>query len=136
MGLNYLLDTNACIAILKKNSTRLVERVESLPPQQVCVCSVVRAELLYGAMKSANPQRNLESLNSLLWGMESHPFDDAAANEYAVIRQQLESAGTPIGSNDFIIAAIARSRGLTVVTRNTREFCRVPNLLVEDWESD
>lgn len=136
MGLSYLLDTNACAALLDKRSSRIVDRVRQLSRSQICVCSVVRAELLFGALKSANRDRNLRAVEMLLGPLISHPFDDAAAAAYGEIRLFLESRGTPIGPSDTMIAAIARSRGLTVVTRNTREFCRVPNLLVEDWESD
>ena len=64
----------------------------------------------------------------------SLPFDDAAASVYAIIRAHLESAGTPIGPYDLQIAAIALANGLTLVTHNTREFSRVPGLLLEDWE--
>ena len=83
------------------------------------------------------PSRRLPSyqhLSTFFEPYESLPFDDAAAAEYGRIRAQLAAAGTPIGPNDLMIAAIARDRQLTLVTHNTREFSRVSGLLMEDWE--
>lgn len=135
MGLSYLLDTNACAALLDKRGSRIVNRVGQLSRLQICVCAVVKAELLFGALKSGNPTRNLRAVETFLGPLDSHPFDDAAAIEYGKIRHYLESRGTPIGPNDTMIAAIARSRALVLITRNIREFSRVPDLRIEDWES-
>jgi len=96
---------------------------------------VVKAELLYGARKSAHPAKVLQALRRFFAPLTSLDFDDAAAEEYGRIRADLERAGMPIGGNDLQIAAIARSRDATVVTHNIGEFSRVVGLRVEDLES-
>lgn len=85
-------------------------------------------------MKSARPQRNLRKLLRFAERFVSLPFADEAAHHYGEIRSFLEKAGTPIGPNDLLIAAIARSRELTLVTHNVKEFSRVTGLRWEDWE--
>ena len=94
-----------------------------------------KAELFYGAMKSNNPVRVLEWQQHFLACYVSIPFDDAAARRYGVIRAELERTGMPIGANDLMIAAIAAANGLVLVTHNTREFTRIAELAVEDWEN-
>jgi tRNA(fMet)-specific endonuclease VapC len=130
----YLLDTNACIRLLNGTSPALVERMSSTDPAQIALCSVVRAELLYGARKSVRPADNLRLLESFFEPLASLSFDDACAERYGVIRAELESAGTPIGPNDLMIAATALANGATVVTNNVKEFSRVVGLRLEDWE--
>lgn len=116
-----------------KNST-LKQKLESTTIKDIAVCSIVKAELFYGAMKSANPQRNLTLQQQFLAQFRSLPFDDLAATTFGTIRSQLEALGTPIGAYDLQIAAIALTNNLTLVTHNTREFQRINNLLIEDWE--
>lgn len=87
-------------------------------------------------MKSANPERNLTLQQQFLAQFISLPFDDLAAMIFGTIRSGLEVLGTPIGAYDLQIAAIALTNNLTLVTHNTREFQRVNNLLIEDWEID
>ena len=79
-------------------------------------------------------QRNIEGFDLLLKPFRSLPFDDAAANQYGVVRALLERAGTPIGANDLMIASIALAQDCVVGTRNTREFQRVPGLRLESWD--
>jgi len=129
----YLLDTNACIAYLTGRSSRLAARIRSVSPRDLVLCSVVKAELLHGARKSARVEANLERLNAYFAPLASLPFDDLAAEHYGVIRAELEQRGTPVGPNDLMIAAIARAHGLTLVTANLEEFGRVPALRIEDW---
>ena len=97
------------------------------------LCSVVKAELQYGAQKSAKAAANLDRLAAYFAPLASLPFDDLAAEHYGLIRAELEQRGMPIGPNDLMIAAIARAHGLTLVTANLDEFGRVPGLRVEDW---
>jgi len=130
----YLLDTNACIRILNGSSAEVVARFAQQSPATVRLCSVVKAELLYGARKSRHVAATLKSLERFFEPIVSMPFDDPAAEEYGTIRAQLESVGSPIGANDLMIAAIARNHDLTVVTNNQDEFRRVVGLRVEDWE--
>ena len=129
----HLLDANTCIKFLNGRSDSIRRRLEAERPENVALCSVVKAELFYGAFKSARPVENLDRLRAFFEKFVSYSFDDAATESYGAIRARLERAGTPIGPNDLFIAAIALSRGATLVTNNTREFSRVPNLLLEDW---
>lgn len=132
--MTYLLDTNTCIQFLNGRSEAVRRRIESLYPAELALCSVVKAELLYGAAKSARAAENLARLHHFFDRFVSLPFDDAAAEAYGQIRVRLEEAGTPIGPNDLLIAAIAVSRGRTLVTHNQREFSRIEGLPLEDWE--
>jgi len=131
----YLLDTNACIGVLTNRAATLAERWKRTPPSQIRLCSVVKAELLFGAEKSSKRELVHQKLEVFFSRFKSMPFDDVAAHSYGIIRAALETAGQSIGPNDTLIAAIALANGLTVVTHNTREFRRVPGLLVEDWET-
>lgn len=133
--MNYLLDSNACIVFLNKRSDKLKQRLESCQPLQIVLCSVVKAELLYGAMKSQNPQASVSKVENFCAHFQSLPFDDQAASHYGKIRSELSAIGKPIGANDFMIAAIALANEVTLITHNTREFSRVKGLLLEDWES-
>ena len=130
----YLLDTNAVIGILRLSNVGLVARATSIPRAQVCTCTIVKAELFYGSARSAKPRENRAAQEAFLLGRRCFDFDDAAVEEYARIRVAIESAGTPIGAMDLLIAAIALANDLILVTHNTREFSRVPGLRVEDWE--
>jgi len=128
-----LLDTNVCIALLAGRDAKVRARFELLVPGQVFTCAVVKAELLTGAKKSIRPVESLARVAALLSELESLPFDDNAAQAYSDVRAHLEREGTPIGGNDLMIAAIALANGLIVITRNVREFSRVPGLDVDGW---
>lgn len=132
--MKYLLDTNVCIRFLNGTSERIRQRLETLEDRDVALCSVVKAELTYGALKSAQPARNVVRLQRFFTGFVSFPFDDAAAEAYGRTRVDLERLGTPIGPNDLCIAAIAQANDLTLVTHNVDEFRRVEGLNFEDWE--
>jgi len=131
--MSYLLDTDVCIAFLNAREATLRRRFERTTPDEVTLCSVVKAELLYGARHSARVSDNLARLTRFFGAFESLAFDDAAANEYALLRAHLRRAGSPIGANDMMIAAIALTHDATLVTRNDREFGRVAGLRVEVW---
>ena len=132
--MTYLLDTNVCIHYLNRTAPVVLERMESLSPADLVLCSVVKAELLYGAYKSKHLERSLRRLEKFFAPYESLPFDDDAADAYGSLRAHLEQAGTPIGPNDLMIGATALVHGVKLVTNNVREFSRVPDLSVEDWE--
>ena len=132
--MTYLLDTNTCIEYLRKKNPLVVQRVQARRPDELRLCSVVVAELYYGAFKSPYMTANLTLLATFLPTFASLAFDDTAAEEYGRIRVHLESLGLPIGPNDMQIAAIALVNGLTLVTHNTSEFGRVPGLVIEGWE--
>jgi len=130
----YLLDTNVCARYLNSRSLVIRERLQSTNVEEIAVCSVVKVELFYGAMKSNNPQITLARQHQFLRLFVSLPFDDVIALTYGRIRAELAANGTPIGPNDFQIAAIALTHNLILVTHNTREFSRVSGLVIEDWE--
>ncbi len=130
-----LLDTNTCIALLNGTSAEVIDRFRRSAPASLVVCSVVRAELAFGARKSRRTAETLANVERFLAPLTSVPFDDRAADQYGVIRAELERAGTPIGGNDLLIAAIARAHDLTVVTRNRSEFERIAGLRVESWHA-
>ena len=132
--MRWMLDTNACIRYLNGRSLALKNRVDAAGPSNLVVCSVVKAELFFGAAKSNDPARTRGKQEHFLSRFVSLPFDDHAADAYASIRALLFAAGSPIGPNDLLIASIAVTNGVTLVTHNISEFSRVPNLLYEDWE--
>ncbi|WP_200345340.1 type II toxin-antitoxin system VapC family toxin [Halochromatium glycolicum] len=128
------MDTNACIHILNGTSAPVIARFRACSPRQLTLCAVVKAELLYGARKSRRVADNIRRLERFFAPMPSLPFDDACAAEYGMLRADLARRGTPIGSNDLMIAAIARVHDLVVTTNNVDAFARVVGLRVEDWE--
>ena len=132
--MKYLLDTNVLIQLLRpKHAARILDRLNRHSEEDVVVCSVVRVELVTGALRSQRPETNLPLVEELLGDFDSLPLDDAAANQAGRLRAFLEGAGTPIGPNDLLIAGIALSNDLTLVTHNSAEFARVPGLRSEDW---
>lgn len=131
--MRHLLDTNACVDYLTGRYPRVVERIQGSSPDDLCVTSVVVAELRYGADHSARRRTNHARIDALLDEIECLDFDLRAAAAYGRVRSRLEEAGTPIGPNDMLIAAHALSRGLSVVTDNVGEFGHVKGLKVENW---
>jgi tRNA(fMet)-specific endonuclease VapC len=135
--LSYLLDSNSWIAYLRWQNPGVAAGLKQHPADEILLCSVVLAELWYGAERS-DPNRsanNYALVDHLEAKYQSLPFDNRSAREYALIRAHLSSIGQPIGPNDTMIAAIARNNNATLVTHNTTEFSRVPGLLIEDWQS-
>ena len=134
--ITHLLDTNACIHLLRNPRTSPVaQRIAVAEPGSVALCSVVKAELFYGAERSNNPEQGYDRLEHFFESFDSLLFDDRAALEYGVLRRQLESQGQPIGPNDLLIAAISLANDLTLVTHNVGEFSRVSGLRIEDWQT-
>jgi tRNA(fMet)-specific endonuclease VapC len=131
--MGYLLDTNICIYLIKKRSPALLEKLSGFPLDSISISSVTIAELQYGVDKSLFPERNNFALQKFLTPFNIVDFDYPSAVEYGKIRASLEKKGTPIGPMDMLIAACAKSRGLTVVSNNIREFSRVEGLRLENW---
>ena len=129
----WLLDTNVWIMLLKNDMGRIGERLAAADTDDICVCSVVKAELIHGAMGYGNPPRRMDVVDEAIAPFISHPFDDEAAHHYGRIRHDLEKRGLVIGSNDLMIAAICLAHDCTLVTSNINEFSRVPGLTCEDW---
>ena len=130
----HLLDSDTCIRYLSRRSLAIKTRLDAADHRLVKLCSVVKAELLWGAYKSQNRVDTTQRLADFFSEFESLAFDDSAAEAYGRIRGELEKRGTPIGANDLLIAAIAIANNATLVTNNTREFSRVPGLHWESWE--
>jgi tRNA(fMet)-specific endonuclease VapC len=131
--MEYLLDTNICIYIIKKKPLEVIERFKNFSIGSFGISSISLAELQYGVMKSANPNKNQEALEKFLTPIEIVDFDYFSTIEYGKIRADLERKGNQIGSLDTLIAAHAKSLGLILVTNNEREFSRVEGLKVENW---
>lgn len=134
--MNYLLDTNAVVALLRNKPAGVRERYREAQKSgsYLAVSSVVLFELWYGVEKSSRVQENTERLRILLSGdLDLLDFDDLDAQVAGRVRAALEKIGTPIGAYDLLIAGQALRRGLTVVTANTSEFSRVTDLSWEDW---
>ena len=131
--MTWLLDTSVCIPLINRTDEHVVARLLGQSPGSLRLCSVVKAELHFGAHNSARVAENLQRVETFCRAFESLPFDDAAAGRYGLIRAQLRREGRPIGANDLMIASIALSGGLTLATRNMDEFARVPGLDVERW---
>jgi tRNA(fMet)-specific endonuclease VapC len=132
--MKYSLDTNTCIRYINGRSQGVLRKLPTIAPQDIIVCSVVRAELWYGAAKSHSPEQTRKKQNQFLHPYSSLPFDDEVASVYAQLRAQLEKLGTTIGPLDMQIASIALTYNLILVTHNTREFGRIAQLQIEDWE--
>jgi len=135
---NYLLDTNACIALINGTPPNVRLRLEQALKDgaSVAVSAVVAFELWYGAAKSARRQANRQRLETFFAGpLELVPFDDEDARAANGMRAALESASTPIGAYDLLIAGQALRYDATLVTANTAEFSRVSELRWEDWAS-
>jgi tRNA(fMet)-specific endonuclease VapC len=130
--IKFMLDTNICIFTIK-NKPQIVREAFNRHDGQLCISAVTLMELIYGAEKSATPEKNLAVIEGLAARLEVWSFDNEAAAHTGMIRSELAKAGTPIGPYDQMIAGHARSRGLIVVTNNLREFERVKGLRVEDW---
>ena len=133
--MRFLLDTNACVAHLRSRGTSALSRRFVASVNDVGVCSIVRAELMFGALRSQDVQRNLADVRNFLSPLPSLPFNDAAADACAHVRAFLAQQGTPIGPNDAMIAAIALANRIILVTHNTREFSRIPGLQLDDWQA-
>jgi tRNA(fMet)-specific endonuclease VapC len=133
---NYLLDTNACIALLNGTSAAVRMNFEGavLSGSSIAVSSVVAFELWYGVAKSSRKDTNRIRLENFFAGpLDVLAFGEEDARMAGEIRATLEAAGTPIGAYDLLIAGQAVQRDLTLVTANVAEFSRVPGLVWVDW---
>jgi tRNA(fMet)-specific endonuclease VapC len=133
--MHYLLDTNICIYLIKNRPPVVLERFREHSPQDVGISTITLFELQYGVEKSQYTQRSEDALAKFLLPLNLMDLDRFAAEEAAVIRAQLEKKGISIGPYDLLIAGLARSRDLTLVTNNTREFERIIGLHIENWLS-
>jgi tRNA(fMet)-specific endonuclease VapC len=131
--MDYLLDTNAVIALLNDQQSLTAKRARAHKPSDIGISAVVAHELYFGAYKSRRAQENVALVDALQF--EVVEFDKEDARQASEIRAALAAAGTPIGPYDILIAGQAKSRNLILVSRNINEFGRVDGLRVESWEN-
>ena len=133
--LNYLLDTNIISDLVRSPQGPVAEHISRVGERSICTSIVVAAELRYGAEKSQS-KALAERVGLILSALEILPLEPPVDRRYGALRHQLTRAGNIIGPNDLLIAAHVLAAGLTLVTANTREFERVPELRVENWLAD
>ena len=129
----YYLDTNTCIYFLNGKYESIKEKVLSIPPNEIGIPSIVKAELLFGAYKSKNRKSNIEKVEMFLEPFEIIAFDDLMTYVYADIREKMEKTGALIGPNDLLIASIVKFYDGILVTNNEQEFRQIEGLHVENW---
>ena len=131
----YVLDSNVCIRLLNEQHEGIKAQFMSHAPSEIFLCSIVKAELLFGARHSQRVEANLQRLELFFAPLGSLLFDDKCAEMYARIRHMLSMDGALIGPNDMLIAAIAMANDMILVTHNQKEFSRIIGLRLEDWET-
>ena len=131
--MKVMLDTNTCIAIIKRKPPQVLNRLNAYKVGEVGVSWVTLAELEFGVAKSQYLEKNQAALEEFVLPLEITNFDREAARVYGRVRAMLEKKGTPIGSLDIMIGAHALALGVTLATNNTREFSRIKGLTVVDW---
>ena len=131
--IRFMLDTNMIAYAKNRRPAAVLQRLLQHDPSEISISAITMAELEYGICHSSRPEQNRMALMLFLSGITILPFEAEAALEYGEIRQKLQSSGQPLGGNDMLIAAHARSLGLTLVTHNAREFSRIDGLALEDW---
>jgi len=131
--MHYLLDTNICIYLIKKRPPEALAHFRQHSPLDVAISTITLFELEYGTEKSQYRQRSQDALAKFLLPLNLLDLDRSAAADAAVIRAELERKGLPIGPYDLLIAGLARSHNMTLVTNNTKEFERVDGLRLENW---
>lgn len=129
----YMLDTNTCIFVLKNRSDKLRHKFKAI--KNLCISSITYGELCYGIENGEAGMRaeRYAELTIFTQRLMIEPWDEEAGIHYGVLRATLKRQGTIIGNNDLLIAAHARSLSAVLVTNNTREFSRIPDLTLEDW---
>ncbi len=129
----YMLDTDICSCIMKRSNDAVLRRLQSVPVDDVCISVITTSELLFGVELSSRRRQDGAAVEAFLRHVAVLDFPSDAAAHHADIRAGLKVLGEMIGANDLFIAAHARALDLTLVTNNTREFGRVPGLMIENW---
>jgi tRNA(fMet)-specific endonuclease VapC len=129
----YLLDTDTSIFLLNQKNPEIEARLRSLSGEELAISTITIAELYYGAAHSKKREENEKRVQIFCSSLTSYPFDEQAAKLFGDTKQLLMSRGKMIGIMDLLIASIALAQKAILVTHNTAEFRRIPDLLVEDW---
>jgi len=127
-----MLDTNIVIYTIKNRPAQLRD-IFKKHEGQMCISSVSLGELIFGAERSSQTERNLADINGMVARLEVAAFEEHAAEHFGQLRAELYDIGRPIGPYDMMIAGHARSMGLILVSNNMIEFERVPGLRLENW---
>jgi len=128
----YLLDTNICIFAIKKRYPLLLEKIKR-NISEIHISSLTIAEMEYGVSNSRYPERNRLALMEFISPFTILPFEESDAIPYGILKTQLKKSGRIIGPIDMLLSGQAIANQLTLVTNNTKEFRRVPDLKIEDW---
>ena len=131
--MRWMLETNICIAIIKRQPERAIRKLRGKSIGQVGVSTITLSELTFGAEASAHPDQNLSALHEFLLPLEIAPYDEACAFRYGQLRAQLKKMGRPLGALDILTAAHALALDVVLVTHNTGEFSHASGLRLEDW---
>jgi tRNA(fMet)-specific endonuclease VapC len=131
--MHYMLDTNICSYVLRSRPPSVKARFDEAGDGSLAISTVVLAELCYGAARHPQAVAIRREIADLVSRLAVLPWDEAAAEDYGALRATLEKAGTPLGAMDMMIAAHARSAGLTLVSNDVRHFDRVEGLSVANW---
>ena len=131
--MKVMLDTNTCIAIIRRNSLQVLKRFNAYKVGEIGISWITLAELEFGVAKSQHQEKNQAALDEFVLPLEIANFNRETARVYGRVRVMLENKGTPIGSLDMMIGAHALALGVTLATNNKREFSRIKGLTVVDW---
>lgn len=129
----YLLDSDSCFLLLSGRGAALARQLRAVPPAEIAVCSVVRAELQHAARRSDRVEENLELLARFFAPLASLPFDDRCAEEYGTLRAQAERS---LGTTELMTAATARAHDAILVTPNRVAYRRLTGLRLADWTGE
>ena len=133
--MKYLLDTNICIYLIKKQYPEILSKLLRVGFDKIGISTITLAELEYGV---ANSNRTFEVQTALLefiLPFEILDFNYTAASFYGKIRKELKDKGQPISDMDMLIASIAMANELIMVTNNEKEFKRISGLKIENWKN-
>jgi tRNA(fMet)-specific endonuclease VapC len=128
-----MLDTNTASYVIKGSAPAIDARLRKLDIMQVCISAVTRAELRFGVRRLSSATRLAAEVDKFLGGVHTLAWGEAAADQFAEVRADLERTGIPIGSMDTMIAAHAKSINAVLVTNNVKHFRRVKGLAIENW---
>ena len=130
--MKYMLDTNICIYLMNNKDKNILKKYSNINPEELCISNITYSELMYGVEKSKKREFYLTRVLLFLSRINILNYDFAASEEYGKIRAELERKGKVIGPNDMLIAAHAKSQGLTLITNNIKEFKRIDGLKIKD----
>lgn len=131
--MQYLLDTNICIFVIRQKPTIVLSRFQQFQPGDLGISTITLSELRFGADKSVDPSVNHATLDQFVAPLEIAEYDAECADWYGKVRSDLERRGCKIGALDTLIAAHALRLGVPIISNNVGEFSRVTGLSVEDW---